>query len=89
MSAVEFYRQVTSDDGSAEGRNWDMIIPAADAAIAELEADRDEWMVEADLNLRTLIKSEEGRIKDQAALADFRSHHTGGGCGCGKGPGMP
>lgn len=37
MTAVEDYRKVTADDGSAEGRNWDAVIPAADAAIAELD----------------------------------------------------
>jgi len=40
VSAVEDYRNVTADDGSAEGRDWDAVIPAADAAIAALEADR-------------------------------------------------
>ena len=40
MSAVKDYRRVTADDGSAEGRDWDAVIPAADAAIAEMEADR-------------------------------------------------
>lgn len=42
MSAVEEYRKVTADDGGADGRDWDAVIPAADAAIAELEQQADE-----------------------------------------------
>ena len=47
----------------------------ARAYINALEADRDEWMAEADLNLRTLIGCETQRQKAEARYADVVAEH--------------
>jgi len=59
---------------------WCIIWELVDC-IFGLEADRDEWMVEADLNLRSLVQSEEDKLHAEVALAEFKSRHTAAGCG--------
>jgi hypothetical protein len=80
VNAVEFYRQVTADDNSAEGRDWDVVIPAADAAIAELESSLEQKELTC-TRLRTSwredTESERKRAElAEAELADLKSCHT-------------
>jgi hypothetical protein len=70
MSAVDEYRKVTADDGSAEGRDWDAVIPAADAAIAELEAENRERQLDLKDVLKKRDLCETRREQAEAELLD-------------------
>lgn len=74
---IDLERQVVEDE-TIIATLRDMGMDATERA-EKAEADRDEWMSESDLNLRTLITM-------AGELAEFKSRHTGGGCGCDKVP---